>query len=478
MILQKGEYIMLHFLSFRFLTFCGGILFTLISVSCVHAPEFSPIKESKSKETSSSINEGIAEIQKARIDEQYYLGLDLSQKEAIEIKNLPQPMSLSNHDLLKVPTKGQFLVDKWIHYFQGRGRKHMERYLSRLGRYQSYMTEVLKQEGLPKDLIYVALIESGFNQHAYSSASAVGYWQFIRGTGRGYGLKINSLVDERKNPEKATRAAARYFKSLYKAFESWPLVLASYNAGEHRVLRAIMRNHTRNFWTLALEKQLPKETRNYVPKFIAAVTICKDPKAYDFSDVEPAKPLLYDLVTLKKGISISKMAKNLGVSKKNLKKLNPSFRTDFVPIYRGKSIVFRVPHGYGQKAIPAAKLSISKNKYYTYEGNSLHRVRRGDSLYRIARRYGTNVRALQLKNNLSRRSVIYPGMKIRIPGRAKKVAQSSSKSYSGKIYKIRAGDTLSEIAEKYKVGLSRLAKLNGLSLRTHLRIGQKIKIPK
>ena len=454
-----------------FVSFLLGIL--IFSVGCVHSPEFSSIQ--KSKDT--GIREGIVEIQRARIDEQNFLGLDLSKKEAIEIKNLPKPMSLSDHDLLKVPKKGQVLVNKWLNYFQGKGRRHMVRYLSRLGRYESYMTEVLKQEGLPRDLIYVALIESGFNQHAYSRASAVGYWQFIRGTGRGYGLKINSLVDERKNPEKATRAAAKYFKSLYKAFDSWPLALSSYNAGEHRVLRAIMRNHTRDFWTLALKGQLPKETTNYVPKFIAAAIICKNPKVYGFENIESAKPLLYDLVTLKKGISISKMAKNLGVPKSDLKKLNPSFRTDFIPIYRGKSIVFRVPHGYGNQAVKAAKQSVSKNKYYAYEGNSFHRVRRGDSLYRIARRYGTTVRALQLENNLSRRSVIYPGKKVKIPGRVKKVAQASTKKYAGKIHRISSGDTLSEISEKYGVGLSRLAKFNGLSLRSRLRIGQKIKIP-
>lgn len=467
----------------NFISVCMTLGFTS---ACVHAPEFRPQNTSNKMSQSETLpNTASSDSQnKTFLESQMKVdGLDITENEAETIEALPKPIPLDVNDLLTVPPQGQPLVQKWIDYFQGRGREHMERYLARLGRYEEFMTDILVEEGVPRDLIYVALIESGFNKHAHSHASAVGYWQFIRSTGKGYGLTINSLVDERKNPELATQAAAQYFKALYKVFGSWPLALSSYNAGENRVMRAIMRNYTRDFWTLALTRQLPKETANYFPKFVAASLICKNPQAYGFGHVERQEKLVFDKIELKHGISISKLAENLKVEKEELRDLNPSFNTDFVPIYSGSSVTFRVPKGLGEQAIAAAENSISKAKYHAYEGESIHRVRRGDSLYRIARRYGTSVNALIAENGFSKRSVIYPGMKVRIPSSQRVAAAAyrnynSSSSVSGaKTHRIRRGETLSGIATRYRIGLSKLASFNGLTVRSKVRIGQTVRIP-
>ncbi len=462
-----------------------GFLLSFAS-ACVHAPEFRSQKNSNqpSQIETLPMTSANASENKTFLESQMKVeGLDITENEAETIEALPKPIPLDVNDLLTVPPQGQQLVQRWIDYFQGRGREHMERYLSRLGKYEEYMTDILKEEGVPRDLIYVALIESGFNMHAHSHASAVGYWQFIRSTGKGYGLTINSLVDERKNPELATQAAAQYFKALYKVFGSWPLALSSYNAGENRVMRAIMRNYTRDFWTLALTRQLPKETVNYFPKFVAASLICKNPQAYGFGHVTRLPKIEFDKIELKHGISITKLAENLKVQKEELRDLNPSFNTDFVPIYSGTSVTFKVPKGLGDQALAAAENSISKTKYHAYEGESIHRVRRGDSMYRIARRYGTSVNALLAENGLSKRSVIYPGMKVRIPTN-QRVAAAAYKNYNSgsvginaKTHRIRRGETLSGIATRYRIGLSKLASFNGLTVRSKVRIGQTVKIP-
>lgn len=467
--------------------FIRVITVMLFVSGCVHAPEFQSQKANTNNEVYNVPQTETAQntpIQNKTLLEQEMKvdGLDVTVAEAEEVEQLPKPLPIEIHDLLTVAPQGQHLVTKWVNYFQGRGRPHMERYLSRLGRYEEFMTKILEEEGVPRDLIYVALIESGFNKHAHSHASAVGYWQFIRGTGRAYGLTINSLVDERKNPELATRAAAQYYKALYKVFGSWPLALSSYNAGENRVMRSIMRNYTRDFWTLALNRQLPRETTDYFPKFIAASLICKNPEKYGFGHVERQPKIEFDTVELSHGVSIAKMAENLKVSREDLHDLNPAFNTDFVPIYSGSTTSFKVPKGYGTQAMAAAEASASKSKYYAYEGESVHRVRRGDSLYRIARRYGTSVNVLMAENSLSKRSTIYPGMKIRIPSN-KRVAAAAYRNYDSgisqgsKIHRVRRGDTLSGIASRYRVGLSKLAVLNGMTVRTRVKIGQKIRIP-
>jgi membrane-bound lytic murein transglycosylase D len=359
----------------------------------------------------------------------------------------------------------------------------MNRYLDRLPRYEALMKGVLKEEGVPPELIYIALIESGFNSVARSHARAVGYWQFIRGTGKAYGLKQNWLIDERRDPILSTRAAAQYFKALYQAFGSWHLAMSSYNAGENRVLRAIMNNVTREFWELHERKQLPRETLDYVPKFIAAAKIASNPTKYGFGGIQGQAPFSFEEIKITKGISLSKFAKHTGVSLKDIKRLNPSFKTDYAPIYRGGTTSIRVPVGRKALALAAVSKSYSTKKYVASSGRSYHRVRRGDNLSKIARRYRTSVATLKRLNGLNNRSIIRPGRKIKLPG--DKVVASSrkqsgskakiSKTASGKTYKVRPGDSLWTVSKKYGVSVKSIKKWNNL-YSSKIKVGQTLRV--
>lgn len=380
-------------------------------------------------------------------------------------------------------------VDKWIRYFTGKGRRHMVRYLARSSRYLPMMKNTLRENGLPEDLVYVALIESGFSPVAHSHANAVGYWQFIRGTGKRYGLRIDGLIDERRDPVLSTKAAAEYFKTLYGLLGDWHLALAGYNAGENRVLRAIRRYRTRDFWKLYNQRRsFARETKNYVPKFIAATMIAKNPEKYGFSDVEYQDPLSYDTVALQHPISLSRLAQNLNVEVDELRLLNPKFRGDYVPISRGSETVIRLPVGRANDALAAVPLSVSSepvrvvtNEYFYY------RIRRGDNLSQIARRYRTSVSRLRRLNNLSNRAILRIGRRLKVPdpggaalyasGGSSRVDRAQSSVRRGaSVHIVRRGENLSTIAQRYGTSVSQLLRLNNLSRRSVIRVGQRIRV--
>ena len=222
-------------------------------------------------------------------------------------------------------------VDKWLKYFTVKDRERFQRFLNRGAKYSQLVHDTLKEEGVPAELYYLAMIESGFSTSARSWASAVGIWQFIRGTGRRYGLKINRYVDERKDPVRATRAAARYLASLYRVYQSWELAMAAYNAGEGRVLGAIMRGHTRDFWELSRKKLLPKETRNYVPKMMAAVKIGQNLNRYNFVSKNSNPYLKPAAVKVPAAVRLKDVAKIAGVSTSTITALNPHIRRGVTP---------------------------------------------------------------------------------------------------------------------------------------------------
>ncbi len=467
----------------------ASALFFIFSIGCMHQPEFRGNNTSVNSKGQSphsapsygdvrSFNRGGA----VPLEMKAAQAVSRSKTKPVQIKkdisNQADPHYKS--DIFYVSPYGEHLVQKWETYFTGKGRRHMDRYLDRLPRYEALMKGILKEEGVPEELIYIALIESGFNSVAHSRASAVGYWQFIRGTGKAYGLKQNWLIDERRDPILSTRAAAQYFKALYQAFGSWHLAMSSYNAGEHRVLRAVMNNMTRDFWKLHEKRKLPRETLDYVPKFIAAAKIASNPAKYGFSHVEGQEPFSYEEVKITKGISLSKFAKNTGVSTAELKRLNPSFKTDFAPIYRGGVTKIRVPVGRRKLALAAISKSYSSKKYIVSSGRSYHRVRRGDTLSGIARKYRTRVSTLKRINGLNSRSIIRPGRKIKLPGSRRVVAKSSRKRSrkripSGGSYKVRSGDSLWDISRKFGISVRKLKRWNGL-YSSKLRVGQILKV--
>ena len=358
----------------------------------------------------------------------------------------------------EVPTDDHPAVDKWINYFQNNGREHIEKYLSRSTRYIPMMKQVLREYKLPEDLVYVAMIESGFNSRAHSTASAVGYWQFIADTGRRYGLKINSHVDERRDPVLATRAAAAYFKDLYSTFESWYLALASYNAGEYRISRANLAHYSRNFWYLIERRAFPRETANYIPKFIAAVRIGKDPEKYGFTDIIYQAPMEYDTIHLPHPISLKKLATNINIDYEQLRHLNPRYRGKYVPLEDEEGTTLRVPIGMKERATAVIAQCKMRAPKYMHSDYFSYRVRRGDNLSQIAHRYRTTVSILRRINNMSKNSILLAGSRIKVPYYNKR----RSKKQLAEKHIVKRGQSINSIARTYGVKPSRLKKLNKL----------------
>ena len=298
-------------------------------------------------------------------------------------------------------------VLRYIAFFTGAGRSTFERWLKRSGRYMELFRSVLQKEGLPPDLVHLVFVESGFNVNARSYASAVGPWQFMRATSRLFGLNVNQWVDERKDPEKATVAAARYLKHLYGIFGDWPLALASYNAGEGTVMRAIKAQGTNNYWEL----RLPKQTEDYVPQFMAAMAITRDPVKYGFTDILYDDPMRFDEVSLKGAVDLRAIAKLAECDYEELKELNPSVRNAMVQGANGITSI-RVPEGKSE--IIQRKLS---------EGADLprvnltvrHRVRSGETLRSIAAEFSVNPNDIARVNKLGRGRPLRKGMLITIP---------------------------------------------------------------
>jgi membrane-bound lytic murein transglycosylase D len=438
----------------------------------------------------------------------------LAQPEEVESFRVtdPEPPKVVDEELEKIPTEVNAKVEQWLNYFQGRGRKHMERYLARSTRYMKVMKNILRKNGLPEDLIYIALIESGFSSRATSHAAAVGYWQFIRGTGKRYGLEINAFVDERRDPILSTQAAAEYFKGLYSVFGSWYLAMASYNVGENRVKKEVMRNYTRDFWELAHKKRLPKETINYIPKFLAAKMIGNDPAKYGFTEIEYEKPLEFELIKVHRPVNLKQMAEKMNFDYDELKQLNPKFKGEIAPTKvsdSGEHLELRVPIGQTQVALNAAQQSfVDKLEFIADAGDTqIHRVKKGESLYSIARKYKTNVAFLRNLNDLKSGRKLRIGMRLQVPERGSKpvkyVAKNENKkpqkapekseqneiqekatesievvTKDGTFYIVQAGDTLSEIADEYDSTINELRKLNNLKKGRVLKVGMKLKVPK
>ena len=367
-------------------------------------------------------------------------------------------------------------VEYFIDYFQTRVPKRFRIWLSRSGRYLPMMRAILKEHGLPEDLVYLALIESGFSCQAYSRAHAVGPWQFIRGTGKRYGLTINYWVDERRDPVKATHAAAKYLKDLHEEFGSWYLAAAAYNAGEGKIRRALKRYKADNFWSISQGRRyyLKSETRQYVPKMIAAAIIAKEPDKYGFTDIKYEEPMVFDVVKVHPGTSLGVAAKLAGIKSRELNDLNPELRRWAIPP-TGGMYELRVPHG--DKAsfeVAYAKLPVVERKARV--GAVTVQVHRGDTLGRIAKTHGVSLNDLMAMNpNLTPRRLRIGQAVVVPPGRGSsgvRVADSSSslprRSLAGsprgtrKIHHtVKSGDTLWHIARSYNIDWRDILRWNG-----------------
>ena len=379
-------------------------------------------------------------------------------------------------------------VEYFLYYFQTKGKQSFSQWLSRSSRYIPMMKEILKREGMPEDLVYVAMIESGFHLHARSWANAVGPWQFISETGRRYSLRIDQWIDERKDPVKATTAAALYMKELYGMFKGdWYLAAAGYNAGENKILRAINMYNTSNFWELSQGSYLKRETKEYVPKLLAAAIIAKDPARYGFSDVAYLPPIEFDTVTIPSRTNLDLAAKSCGTTFETIKELNPDLRHWCTPP-NYPDYQLKIPKGTKQR-FEAEFAKIPENQRFTEKIlYTRYKAGKRDSLKSVARRFDTTPAALAELNSLSAKSRL-AGKSLIVParqtvdfsheGRTPRTARAAaSKGNYSKYYTVKKGDTLGALAKRFNVTPKLLTAWNNLKTTVALKPGRRIIIAK
>jgi len=367
-------------------------------------------------------------------------------------------------------------VQRWMSYFQNDGRDVFQRWLLRKPQYDAIFRDAFARYGLPPELAYHAMIESGFSPSAYSWAHAVGLWQFVRSTGRRYGLRSDWWVDERRDPVKATDAAARYLADLYEEFGDWELALAAYNVGEGRVRSQIRRQKTTDFWKL----RLPRETRNHIPKFYAAVILGSHPEQYGFTVADTQFPE-YETVSVDFCVDFDVLAECAGTESSLLADLNPSLVRGCSPPDE-EGFLVRVPAGTAERAsVALASLPEDQRVRWAH-----HQVRRGETLSHIADRYRTSVGAIAEANHLRSTHFLSIGQELLIPqGRPsganppRWASSSPGGGTSTVVYRVKRGDTLSGIADRYRVSVHSLRRWNrigkfiypGQKLTVHTRVG-------
>lgn len=392
-----------------------------------------------------------------------------------------------------IPIVRNAKVEHWIAYFQGRGRKWFTVYMERSGRYIPFMKSILREHDLPEDLVYLSMIESGFSTKAYSRARAVGPWQFMKGTGRLYGLDVNFWVDERRDPERSTIAAARHLKDLFDQFQSWKLAAAAYNAGAGKVSRAIQRYRTEDFWELSKGRYLRPETRHYVPKLIAAALIAKEPEKYGFTNIQFQDPLQYDKIVLETPVNLIDLARVTGMDLEELFILNPELNHPVTPPQTA-SYELRIPYGNTERFMAAVR-ELTSGETVQF---AAHRVRRGDSLPRIAGIYRVKETEIRKLNRLGKGGV-RQGQMILIPvpldnrlasiskragaedvvrRRPKQVNSLSrrAKQSSARVHVVKRGESLGRIARKYGITVADIKEENNLR-RNVITPGKRLVIP-
>ncbi len=415
-------------------------------------------------------------------------------------------------DRYDIPIEVQPLVVEYIRFFQGPGRKWFRKWMSRSTRYIPVMQPILEQKKVPRDTVYLAMIESGFSSKAYSWAHAAGPWQFISSTGKLFGLRQDFWVDERRDPIKSTHAAADYLLQLKRQLGHWYLAWAGYNAGGNKLKRMVQKRGTTDFWALCEGRGLAKETKHYVPKLMAAALIAKHPEAFGFSldEFEFQPPLEFDEVKVTHATDLEIIARAAGVSVDEIKDLNPELkRWCTPPASEEKPYLLRVPKGAGEKTAEAlAKIPASERLNF-----AVHVVRKGDTLSAIAARYHSAVEAIMRMNGLrtaralrlnsqlvvpvpskgagaadpalqrqiarARRAGIAPvrpeeEIPAGTPTRPAALGPIKTEVVDGKtrvLYGVQAGDSLWAIGQRFNVGVDELRQWNGLSRRAKLKVG-------
>ena len=409
-----------------------------------------------------------------------------------ETKPAPSPSNQANSPQNRdpeFPLEINESVERWIEYFTVKDRERFQRFLERGAQYQSGIQATLEELDVPGELYFLAMIESGFVIRATSHVGAGGIWQFMPATGRRYGLKVDRYVDERRDVLRATQAAALYLKDLHNVFQSWYLAMAAYNAGEMRILGAIMRSGSRDFWTLVKKKALPKETMEYIPKFLAAAIIGHNPQRFGFTVPKPADFIDATLVAVPSPIRLESVAQATGLQANELRELNTHLSKGVTPPNQRDYEIW----------VPSEHVNQVRNKISDLHGSRLGRnvaladvredgvreadvardvptsikVKRGDTLKKIAKRYHKSVAYLKRLNNLTS-SRLRPGTELKLSGAPVVVMAASNSTIR---YRVRRGDNLDKIARRFGMSIEELKVANDLR-RSRIRIGQLLNVRK
>lgn len=394
------------------------------------------------------------------------------------------PPPLTPLDGFEVPVVLNGPVRDFIDFFEQRGRFIYAGWWARMHRYGPLIHPILEEAGVPPELIYICMIESGFDPDAVSRAAAVGQWQFVQSTGTEYGLRLDDWIDERRDPIKAARAAARHFKDLHARFGSWPLALAAYNAGVGSISRAMARANTNDYWRLAALGAIPAEATRYVPKAMAAMIIGRDPARYGFGEVRPEAPLAFGTVEVPGGLDLESLARSADVPYAALAELNPELRRGFTPP-DGAAYPLRVPPE-GTERLLAAVDGFEKRRPGVFVE---HRVRFGERLRDIALAYGVRQRTLRRLNGLGRaepdagQTLVIPKTTEKPPGEPIELLVVTDPDLEfdvpGRVpvyFPVRQRTELDRIAAFFGVAPGHLALWNGLDPRAPVVRGMVLKV--
>ena len=373
-----------------------------------------------------------------------------------------------------------------IRWFTEEKRKVFGNWLKRAKQYVPVIKDILRKNGMPEDLVYLAMIESGFNPKAYSTAKASGPWQFIYATGERYGLKVNYWVDERRDPEKSTVAAAKYLRDLFNQFGCWYLAAAGYNAGERRIEKAIEKHNTSDFWELVKYNTLPRETREYIPRLIAAAIIAKDPEKFGFESITYDQPIQFEEIKVPGGTPLSAVAKAASLDVASVKSYNPEIVRGITPPNL-QLYTIKLPAPLDEEEF-ADNLKTAMDGQRKIKSLLTYRVKRKDTIAKIAKRYGVKGEDICLVNGFDDELNVKPGMKIQVPKytgpvRVKAEAEVAkgaartrvaSKSVAAKetaqsqhekqktYHVVKKGETLGLISGKYGIDVASLRSMNNL----------------
>ncbi|WP_045216374.1 lytic transglycosylase domain-containing protein [Desulfonatronovibrio magnus] len=365
-------------------------------------------------------------------------------------------------------------MENYFKMFTHTHRHTFENWLKRSETFLPYIKGVFQERGLPTDLIYLPFAESGFNAWAYSRAGAAGLWQFMPATGRHYGLRVDWWMDERRNPYLSTHSAADYLEKLFNDFDDWYLALAAYNAGEGRVSRAMVRSGHDNYFDLIQGPYLARETRNYVPKFLAILKIVHNLEELGFEPINWDNAPDLREIEVQPGTDLLALANACNMDWDDFRHLNPAFRRQVSPSNAAVDVM-----------VPAAQYELANNFLQSpdsrpFAGYQRYQVGRGDSWWRISNRFGVPVNVLKAVNNTNS-NLLRVGQYVIVPagGSGAQVASSTTQDHAQRraTYIVQRGDTLSEISSKFNVNLATLMASNGINNPRSLRAGQRLYIP-